>query len=728
MNSRIFPTQGMTALGARRLAVPTDPDSVDLRALLRGFWRRKWAILAAMLLAGVATWLVVDRIPPVYSASAKVMLDPRKAQIVTTGEVVGDLTPSEQIVNGEVAVLRSNLLLGDVVDRLGPDRLAAIDPALAPPSISDRLRSVLGLTGGKTATPPDPAARRERLIRAAAQALTIYGESNSYVITIRAETGDPLLSSALANTVAERYIAQQLDARRAAVGQATEWLEQRLAALKSQVETAEAAVAGYRARSLVQDGGTLENVSQQLSDLNTQLVSAQAARVEAAARLTQLDRVMEEGGPDRAARILASPVLDTLTARAMELRQQDTVWARSYDATHPRRAEIARELAEIDADRAREVDRIQEQRRSDLEIARLREASLQQSISTTEGKVMSISQNTLGLRQLEREAAAARQTYEALLARVTDTRTQKELQQPDAKLIERAVVPGAPSAPKVKLLVAMAVFAAGGLAASAALFGELTATTFRGTAELESETGLPVLAALPRQSWRNPRQGLAALRGDPYSPYAEGVRQLRTALLMRDGREGSHSVLLLSSAPGEGKTTLTLALAEMAVMAGKSVIVVDCDLRRSTIHKMFGWSMEHDFADFIQGQATLADAIHSPADTGFDVLCARGPRADAAEELSLSWLRPVMDELTRVYDLVLVDAPALLAVSDGLIVAQAVDTRLYVVAAGETPRDAVQRGLAQLADRRAPATELVLNKADPRHGPDAYAREYRHGA
>jgi len=120
----------------------------------------------------------------------------------------------------------------------------------------------------------------------------------------------------------------------------------------------------------------------------------------------------------------------------------------------------------------------------------------------------------------------------------------------------------------------------------------------------------------------------------------------------------------------------------------------------------------------------LSDAIYVPSDHGFDVLAAMGPRPDAAEELSARWLGPVITELKQVYDVVLIDAPAVLAVSEALILAQVVDTRVYVVAWNSTPRAAVAEGLSKLAELHLGVTGLVLNKVDTRRSTDPNAKGY----
>ncbi len=681
LSSRVYPPQDLG-----------DADAIELRAL-GGVFRKRWKLLfGAATISAIIAFLLVSLMPPTYKAQAKLILDPRKAQIITDGEVVADLDPSLQIMNGEIAILQSNLLLGDVVRTLGPGRLVEIDP-----------------NAGKIDVPT--ATRIEGLIAVIRKDLKVFGEGDSYVIVVEYSAEDRLLAMDMTKAVVNRYLALQVDGRQETIGQATIWLEDRLRSLEMEVAAKEERIATMRTESLLENGGALENAAQQVTTLNNQLVIASAERLTAEAQVQLLDRLLEESNVEEALAVVSSAAIDSLRNQAFELRQQDAFWAETVGPEHPRRAPILADLQRIDREIAVEVFNVRELRRSEAEVARFRELSLQESIVQMEERVLQISRGEIGLRQLEREAAASRQTYEALLARLTETRTQQRLQEADAKLIEEATLPGAPSAPKPKMMALLAGSVAFALAAISVFLGEMTATTFRTTREVQKETGLPVITTLPLGKWNSLKGAIKYLRKNPYSVYAESLRQLRTNILMRDETQISESLMILSSAPGEGKTMTTVALAEMAAKIGRSVIVVDCDLRRSTMNRAFGWRMDYDIADFIEGTCSLDEAIYSPTELPFDVLCGAGPRPDVAEELSTLWLKPMVEELKSIYDFVIIDGPALLAVADAIIIARAADTRLYLIEHDKTERSAVRDGLSMLYEMSMGIDGVILNKA-----------------
>lgn len=736
MDIRVNPVEALPVLRNREVTRDQDHDSVDVRAVLKVFWKKRWLILGSMMAAGVIVFILLSNLTPTYTAYSRVMLDPRKVQIVTDKQVIADLNPSTQIVNGEIAIIRSNILIGEVVAVMEADHLDHLDTALREKSFLSKLKSsIKGLisSGSSDDVAESPflspeERRKNRLIGAIQRKMKVYNDSDSFVITIKVQTDDPVISMVVANKIAEQYINVQLDVRKDAVDQAADWLQRRLSTLESEVEESEASVAKFRAERLVLDGGTLENATQQLTNLNNQLILTRSDRAEAEAEFEQFERLIAEHGLDRAAEILSTPPIDALHAQALALRQQDAVWARTYEPEQARRVQIRRELAEITVALEVEVRRAIEVRRSELAIAQSREDRLGASIAETENRVLSISRNQLGLKQLQRQADARRQEYETLLTRITEARTQRQLQQADAKLVEYATLPEVPSAPRPKLMAFVAAAVTGSITIAMVFFNQMTTITFRTARELETDTGLSVLSSLPLESWSGIKEGLAALRADPYSIYGERIRQLRTSLLPANGKDDARSILVMSSVPGEGKTMTSVAMAEMAVLAGKSTILVDFDLRRSTLQKTFGWDMPNDLADFIEDKCTFDEAIYSPEGFGFDVLAATGPRHDAVEELAVTWLLPMINELKRVYNTVIIDSPAMMVVSDALILAQVVDTRVYVVGYDSTPRSIVSDGLARLSKMRLSVAGVILSKLDSKSSPDPYSKGYEYDA
>ncbi|MFN3209544.1 MAG: GumC family protein [Roseovarius sp.] len=666
-----------------------DPDVVDMRALFRRFLRRWKLLLGISVLAAYTAYFLVSLIPSSYTATAKILLDPSRAQFLTGIEVLESRQPSQQVINGEIAILTSNLLLEDVIETVGQDRILAIVPELK--------------------DLPE-ASRVDGLVWAVRERLTVWAENQSYVISMSFGTRDPQLTMDLPNVLAERYLAHQIDNRKETIRQAGSWLEERLAVLADQVAQTEEDVAKMRTESLIENGGTLENASEQISRLNNQLVEARAAHTRAEAQLLQLRQVMEKDGPLAAAALVPSTAMDELQARAVDLRQLDAGWAETVDPDHPRRARILRDLKQLEGEIAAEVRLELENLQGSYEVARLSEEAIRETISQMERRVVEISRGEIAQRKTEREAQAARQTYEALLSRLTDARTQERLQNAEAKLIERATLPLSPSAPRPKLMAALAGSTVLALVSVWAFLAELTATTFRTPREVSDEVDLPVVAALPYERWFSNRGFLKQIRKKPFSPFAENIRKLMTMLLMRDEYAISTSLTVLSTMPGEGSTTTALALAEMSARTGRAAIFVDCDLRQASVARQFGWNARHDLADVIAGDCDLQEAIITPDGMPFDALICARPSPEMAEQLSSLDLESIVEELKQFYDLVILQGPALLSSASSVIVAKASDNRVLVVESEKTKRSEVKEGLAMLDKLHLPVDGIVFNK------------------
>jgi len=710
-------------------AMAEDADRVDLRDLAHKIWRRKrtivGCIVAGALLAGVA----VSQVTPLYTASSKVMLDPRKGRVTTTQAVVSNLDVSAQLVNSEVAVLDSNVLIDKVIKEIGVDRLALLDPGVRL-SLMARLKNLVGL-GKQPVTAPTAgvlqARKTERLVYAVRKALTVRSQPKSYVISISVKTPSPKVSMLLAGTIADQYIANQLLARKQTAERASVWISNRVDQLRTEVERAEQAVETFRSTSLVLEGSSLETATAQLFEMNTRLATARSDRAVATARYDQLLRVIDKGGIKAADAIVTSPTLQALNAQRIALMHKDAVWAERYAVDHPMRQNLRNEITQIDADIDTEIRKQVDVQRNAVDTAKILENSMAASLNEMEQRVNRISANALGLRELERKVTASRQAYTQLLTRLTEIQSQEQLQRADAKLVERATIPGAPSSPRPKLLIAMGGFLGGAVGLALAFFLELSGTTFRSETEIESLTGLPVLAMIPQGDWASPRAAYREMEHSPNGIIAERIRHLRTALLTGVNKDRGRSIMITSSVPAEGKTTTTLALAKMAALAGKTVIVVDCDLRRASLHQAFEWQMDWDLGDFIHDQCSLGDAIYSDPRLGFDVLASSEPMPMAADELSETWLKPMLDMLTRHYDVVLLDTPPALAVSDALVLAQMVDTTVYLVRWGQTPRPAVLKGLGLFENISGGPSGIVLTMVDMKSSAMSYTEDYAYG-
>lgn len=703
--------------GKRKLHA--ESDRVELSDLIVTLWQRRYIVISCTVLCVAVAFIIVGRITPEYTARAKVLLDDRGGQVSIGREVVADLDLSNPVMESEVAAIMSNVLLGDVVGALGAERLRPIDPAGGGIVLARLVSSAEADGAGPVGDD------LERLTRALKRRVTAQRDGQAYVIAITVETPDPALSADIANAVAETYVARQLAERQDTARRATLWLDTRVRELRKQVESAEAAVENYRADQIVLDGSSLETFSQTLVTYTNQVAEARAERAGAEARYGQIETLIAQEGPEAAADVLTSPLVLSLREQRARIAGEEAVLATRYEPGHVTRVRLRAEMARIDEDLAREVASLVATRRSELEVARMRERAMQENLGALEERLVEISRRSIEQRQLEREAAAVRQNYEELLSRLSETRTQEALQEADGRIIERAMAPTEPSAPRTRMLLAMGGVTGTALGFGMVFFVELAGAGFSSARQVEEDTGAPAPVVLPRVGhFRGPRDAHAALVARPNGLYAERIRHLRTALARLPGGGEARSVLVTSSLPDEGKTATALALAQMQALAGRSTVIVDCDVRRAGLQTAFGWEMPHDFAALVRGDCSLDEAIYRPDGFDFDVLAPNRREPRLADQFSTGAFRALVDALAARYDSVIIDAPPILAVSDAAVLGAAVDACLYLVKWRDTPRKAVRQGLAALAEAGAPLPHVVLSQVQAGKAPETYLVDY----
>jgi capsular exopolysaccharide synthesis family protein len=244
---------------------------------------------------------------------------------------------------------------------------------------------------------------------------------------------------------------------------------------------------------------------------------------------------------------------------------------------------------------------------------------------------------------------------------------------------------------------------------------ELVQSTFRRAEDLERATGRPVLGQIPRMPVRARADVIRFLRERPASAAAEAVRDLRTSLLLSDAERPAQVILTTSSVPAEGKTTVTVALAQNFAGLGRRVLLIEGDIRRRTFEAYFGTPAgAGSLLSVLAGETRLAEAVVRPEGMGVDVLLGARSGVNAADLFSGEGFARLLEEARGQYDHVLIDTPPVLVVPDARVIAQAADAVVYVVRWDKTSRAQVEQGLRQFRSVQVPVAGLVLSRIDPR--------------
>lgn len=699
-------------------------DFVYLWDVLRG----RAATVGLFILGSVILmFLYLLTVPPTYTGYAQILIDTRQERLSPVEEVVSNLNVSNSVIAGEVITMRSTSLIGDVVDRLDLTHHPAFDPRVprSEGMVSWFKRMLKGADPFYvTAQSLPEETLRSIVITNLRGALSASQIGVSYAISVQFSSTDPMVAAEIANAVANQYLDNLIGAKEAATDRVNQWMAQRIAELSKQVEAAEAAVVEFRNQMNDEAGGGVETTNQLLAELNSRLVATSAERADAEVRYELIQRMMSEGGGLAAvADVVTSPLLESLDQQKTELELRQAELGSTLGAKHPDMVRISAQIADIERSIEDELRRRIEAMRSDMVVTQNREDALRDQIKSVSDRAEQLATASVRLDQLERTAAATRAVYENFLARFKETSQRADYQTPEARLISEADVPIVPTAPRK--LLSLAIAAVFGLFAGIAFifFRSVMLAPIRTSTELREATGLPNFALLPyvRKRSKGDNPLIAAMKGDAASPLREGVVNIRMRMFDRQDGKRPKVVAVTSSRAGEGKSSVCYLLAQSLAASGTSVVILDADLRRSDTMATLGLEKSGTcLIDYVEGRGNLKDLIHHSDLLDVDVVVPHRRVNHAADILGNAKIPGLISRLTARYDVVIINGPPVLNLSDAVLLSGYADTTLLVVESGRTPVKMLRDILDRLKEANVKIAGTVMTKV---HQRDAAARE-----
>lgn len=700
--------------------------------MFRKIWRHKSIIFATVtLLTGLAV-IIVFQLKPRYTAQTLLMIESRQSMVVDLDAVIEGLPADSETTASEIEVIRSRGLAGKVIDRLGLSRDPEFSSAHRPPSLLEEALDSIGIpvaewmaalpmARDKEDLSADTRRERDRIrvVDAVLENLTVTSKRSTRVITVQFESESPRTAARVANTLAELYIDEQLEAKFEATRRATVWLNDRVAALRQTVQGSEKAVEEYRRASglLEGKGGTI--ASQQVSELSTQVVLARAKRAEAEARLAQLAKLGSSvDGVDSVADVLNSRLIQRLREQEASVARKVAEYSILYGERHPKVINVRAEIGALRERIESEVDKIVKGLRNDASVARAREASLERSLDEVMERMADSNTAEVQLRALEREANANGLLLGTLLTRIKETQMQENLeaQRSDVRIISRADLPQLPSFPKMKPILALSLVGSFCLGLLLIFAIEQMDPGFRSGEQVERETGVPVLGLVPKQSRlsliRRGRSLADYVVKRPTSALVESMRSLHTGIRLSQEGRWSNRILITSAQPMEGKTTIAVCLARVLAMSGIKVLLIDADLRHPSIHRILGLPKSPGLAELLSGQCQdVRDVMRKDKATGATIITAGQATVDATKLLASEQLNKLL-MLGMNYDLLIFDSPPVLAVSDARILASRVDRTVFVVRWAKTRREVATMAMKQIAKSGGELAGVLLSVVD----------------
>jgi succinoglycan biosynthesis transport protein ExoP len=704
-------------------------DSVDIGRLLAVF-RRRFTLLALIVAVavGIATYIGSSAIP-IYRAKASIVVDQRKKQLVRDQEgVLADLPDDSSFIDTEVEIARSRTLAETVVRDLNLERDSEFNPQMWKPGLLAQLHD--WAFGSEGATQYKSALNHERIVDVVMSNLNVNRVGATRVITLSYDSSDASKAAKIANAFAEAFLASEFDVKVSATKSLNDSLGPRLEQVQHEMEAAERAVEQYRTSHnlLSTQGATL--AEQEVSGLDQQLALARAQQAAAEARLGTAQAQLERGSSgDDVGEALNSPVIQDLRRQIAVASQNVAQMETRYGDRYPDLIKARGQLADAQKLVNKEIGRIISNLQAAAEVARKHTESIFESVAGLQKVLARNNEASVKLSQLQSAASSARAQYTALLDRHSQTSSEQGVDVPDLRLVTAASPPTSPDRPKKALILTLGLVIGTLCAFGTVFLVEAVDSGFATADDVEQKTGLPYLGFTPELlSIRRPRKGRAkrtpamSIVKQPFSAFSESFRNLRVKLSSSPAGKPVKVVVISSALPGEGKTTTALCLAHILGLSGAKSVVVDCDLRYRGVSREFFNDAPEGLVEVINGAANLEDVLIRDERSGATVLPLSQSANTAKDIFGSPAMREILATLRQRYDLVILDTPPILAISDALVLARQADAVILVAKWRKTPAKALEAAIRALSSVDAALSGVLLTKVDMRQ-----QRKYGYG-
>jgi len=718
------------------------PQNFDITTIIRQIWARKWLIIGFGVLGLLVAQVYVSQSPVRYKASVSILRNETQTNIGESALILDRGRFSRDFVAKETYIIKSDNVLSRVAENIDLQSYPDFNPSLRELSLIQRstvfVRSLVSKVTGlfsstdeeamaddadsakanKTVRDADEVAAmrlRKDARRIARGVIVSSPQQSNSILTISYVSSDPKLSVKIVNMIANEYLNEQLEAKFEATERASEWLTKRLDTLRKQVETAEAAVVAYKSQQTQQFGQSTELLQEQITQLNGQLINAKSELTAVNVRKRQVDQLIKAENYDGVADFLNTEDIFNARTQIKSLKRREAEMSTRYGDRHPKMVSLRAEVADAQMNYEAQIQKGIQAIETDRNIAQARVDTIRAALRDVERVSSKSGKASIQQRQYEREAQASRMVYQNFLERFNATSEQEGLTESDGRIISEARGASRVAVNGFNLTVGGVVVGLilGVGIASVMIFLE---PGFRSARDLEAATGLPVLGQIPMigQNDHGMRkyEAVRSLIDTPNSALAEAIRALRVGVTRSNIDHPPQVILTTSAVPQEGKSAASALLAMTCMQFGQKAILVDADLRRPSVAQSTGVEAKYTVVDVLEGNATLDEAIATEPRTGLDVLVGKNIASNANAVVASAAFANLINELRERYDIIVIDAPPVMAVSDAVLIAGNTDMVLFSVLWGGTPTDIVRNGLKILHDASVNVGGTVLSRVD----------------
>ncbi|MGQ9646960.1 MAG: GumC family protein [Thermodesulfobacteriota bacterium] len=742
---------------------PSPPIEKEIHLLdyLKVLQKRKWLILAIFAIVFTVTAVGIFTVKPVFRGTSTIQIDKENPQIVDFREIFTVSAWDTDYYQTHYQILASRQLAKRVIYSLniyehpeflpGPETpLQKLKSGVLTPL--SRLKStILNFTytrvtpsqktssemgSGEIQKDAEPklnspeTAKETAVINQFLARLTIEPVKNTRLVKIHFDSYFPELSSQVANSIATNYIKLNLENRFNATEQAKEQLNQQLDLMRAKVESADEALQEFcEKHGFVFLDDKEKNVAfQRLADLNEALAKTESERMAKEA----LYRQTKKGDLDSIPSVMDNKLIQELKQTYLQLEVEYSKLSETFKPEYPEMVRMRKQMEAIQRRLDAEYGRCVSAIKMEYEYSLRKESLVRSAFEQQKSVVTEMQQKSIQYNILKREADINRDLYKNLLQRMKEAGIQAGITASNIQVVDQAAIPARPYKPNIPHTVLWATLIGLFLGVGIAFFFEYLDNTIKSSEEVEKLIGLPSFGMVPEISTEKIKQ-LERGRiypvelitfGHPRSLLSEVYRNIRTAILLSFSERPPKTMVISSPNPMEGKTTTAVNMAIAFSQLGSPVLVIDGDMRKPRVHKVFSGSNGVGLSSFLSGNAELKSIIKPSSIPNLFYIPSGPIPPNPSELLGSNLFKNMLQFLGRSFEQIIFDAPPVLSFGDSLILSNCVDGVVLVVLSGKTPKETLQQSKNALFQVNAKILGVIVNRVDLGHLGQKYYNYY----
>ena len=688
-----------------------DEKEIHLRDYLKIIKKRRYTVYTFFIIVFIVVLIGTLSTTPIYQASAKVLIERVEPYNLTM--MYPYYSPYDpEFYETQYQLIKSTSVAQKVVKML---------------SLESTYESYFK---GEKITPGSETSKGDILADIVSNGIIVSPIKNSKIVSLSFMSTNPDFAALVANSVARAYIEEIMEMRMSSSRYSIEWMTKKAEEEKVKLEKSEKALQDYmRASNIVMLQDKVALTPEKLSELNTQLVRAETRRKELESlysAVTKLPGSMRDA--EMIPAIASDPTIQSLRNQILKAEQNTEELSKKFGKKHPAMIKAEEELKVLQQKRDQEIRRVIGSIKTEYELAKSNESSLQRMFSGTKAEALDLNEKFIQYGVLSREVDTNRQLYDALIKRMKEQSVTEEIQTVNVWVVEKAEKPASPVKPRKSLNILLGIIVGlfGGI--GLAFFIEYLDNTIKSPEDVETRLGVPVLGVVPLLESKDENIEEIILK-EPQSIYAESYKTIRTAILLSSATRPPQNIQVTSMGPNEGKTVTSVNLAITIARSGYSVLLVDSDLRKPRIHTIFRLNNLSGLSTYLAGATTDIETVFKQPLTNLTVIPSGPIPPNPSELLGSNRTNELISLLNERFDLIIWDSPPLMSVTDSLILSRILDGTIIVTKAGKTTYEIVDRGLKLMKGRRENDIEtrilgIVISGLDLKKSDQDYYQNY----